>query len=127
MTPATPTDHAGWAALAHTLVIATELIIDGRSRSAAGGERFDVINPADGATVAELACGTAADIELAVASARRAWDDGRWRHMVPRQRMDIFRRWADLVEAHAAELALLETLSMGKPITDALTVDQKPG
>ena len=123
MTPATPTDHAGWAALAHALAIETGLIIDGRSCSATGGERFDVINPADGSTVAEMACGTGVDIKLAVASARSAWDDGRWRHMAPRQRMDIFRRWGDLVEAHTAELALLETLSMGKPITDALTVD----
>ena len=123
MTTVTPTNLAEWDALADSLAIETGLVIDGQCRHAAGGELFSVINPADGTTVAEMACGTAADIDLAVASARRAWDDGRWRHMPPRQRMDIFRRWADLVEAHAAELALLEMLSMGKPINDALTVD----
>ena len=123
MTNAAPTDHAGWSALSGSLRLETGLVIDGQNQSASGGALFPVINPADGATVAELACGTAADIELAVTAARRAWDDGRWRHMAPRARMDIFRRWADLVEAHAAELALLETLSMGKPVSDALSID----
>jgi len=70
-----------------------------------------------------MACGDAHDIDRAVASSKAAWDDGRWRHMTPRARMDIFRRWADLVERDAADLALMETLSMGKPITDALTID----
>jgi len=123
MTTAIPGDHAGWNAMAGSLVIETGLVIGGQSRSAAKGQLFSVINPADGTTVAELACGTAADIDLAVTAARHAWDDGRWRHMAPRARMDVFRRWADLVEAHTAELALLETLSMGKPINDALTID----
>ena len=123
MTTAAPTDLAGWQALAASLKFATELLIDGKSVAARSGERFAVINPADGTTVAELARGGAADIEFAVASAQAAWDDGRWRHMPPRLRMDVFRRWAELVEANSAELALLESLSMGKPINDALTID----
>ena len=123
MTKATPTTLVEWNALARTLMIETRLVIDGQCRSAAAGELFAVINPADGTTVAEMACGTATDIDLAVSAAGKAWDDGRWRHMAPRLRMDVFRRWADLVEANAAELALLETLSMGKPINDALTID----
>ena len=123
MTTAAPIDLAGWQARAGSLKIATDLLIGGRSVAAQSGERFAVINPADGTTVAEVARGGAADIELAVASAQAAWDDGRWRHMAPRLRMDIFRRWADLVEANAAELALLETLSMGKPVNDALMID----
>ena len=56
-------------------------------------------------------------------SARAAWDDGRWRHMAPRARMAVFARFAQLVEDQVEDLALLETLSMGKPITDALTID----
>ena len=118
-----PTDLAGWTAAAAQLRIETGLVIDGQCRPAQGGERLAVINPATGATLAQAACGAAVDIDLAVASARAAWDDGRWRHLPPRQRMDVFRRWADLVETHAPELALLDTLCMGKPITDALTVD----
>ena len=123
MTTAAPTDLAGWQALASSLKFATDLLIDGKTVAARSGERFAVINPADGTTVAELARGGAADIEFAVASAQAAWDDGRWRHMPPRLRMDVFRRWAELVEANSAELALLESLSMGKPINDALTID----
>ncbi len=123
MTIAAPTDLAGWRARAASLTFTTDLLIDGKIVAAQGGERFAVVNPADGTTVAELARGGAADIELAVASAQAAWDDGRWRHMSPRLRMDIFRRWADLVEENSAELALLETLNMGKPVNDALTID----
>ncbi|MBC7491818.1 MAG: aldehyde dehydrogenase family protein, partial [Novosphingobium sp.] len=118
-----PIDLAGWQALAGTFRFETNLLIDGRSTPAQSGESFAVINPANGKLLAEPARGGAADIDRAVASARAAWDDGRWRHMAPRLRMDVFRRWADLVDAHRAELALLETLSMGKPITDALTID----
>ena len=123
MTIEAPTDFAGWQQLASSLKLATDLFIDGKNQPAQAGGRFAVINPADGSVVAQMARGDEADIERAVASAQAAWDDGRWRHMTPRLRMDIFRRWADLVEQNSAELALLETLSMGKPITDALTID----
>jgi acyl-CoA reductase-like NAD-dependent aldehyde dehydrogenase len=122
MTVPTPADHAAWIARAAATKFETGLFIDGRS-AAGAGKPIPAINPATGAQFAEMACGTAADVDTAVASAKRAWDDGRWRHMAPRARMDIFRRWADLIEDHAAELALLETLSMGKPISDALGID----
>lgn len=118
-----PANLAGWQALAVGLKVQTGLVIDGRCGPAEGGRTHPVINPATGAIVAEAACGSAADIDRAVAAARAAWDDGRWRHMYPRERMAVFRSWADLIEENAAELALLETLSMGKPITDALTID----
>lgn len=118
-----PIDTAGWHARAAALHIDAGLFIEGVSCAALDGAVMDAINPATGAKLAEMACGSAADIDRAVASAKQAWDDGRWRNLTPRTRMDIFRRWADLVEAHAEELALLETLSMGKPISDALNID----
>ena len=123
MTGSAPLTFADWQAKAQALHIETGLFIDGNTGPAASGGRLLVINPATGAIVAEMACGTAADIDRAVASAKAAWDDGRWRHMAPRDRMAIFRRFADLLEANADEFALLETLAMGKPITDALTID----
>ena len=116
-------DYADWTARAGALQIATGLFIDGSFVPSADGMKVAVINPATGMLVAEAACGGEADIDRAVANARAAWDDGRWRHMLPRARMAIFSRFADLVEANAAELALLDCLSMGKPITDALTID----
>lgn len=112
-----------WQNRAQALRIETGLFIDGRFANAEARGRFAVINPANGRLVADMACGTAADVARAVASASAAWHDGRWRHMPPRDRMAIFRRFADLVEAHATDFALLETLAMGKPITDALTID----
>ena len=123
MTSPTPSTLAGWQATARALRIETGLFIDGASTPAADGATFAVVNPATGDVVAEVACGGARDVDRAVANAKAAWDDGRWRHMTPRARMAIFRSFADLVEAHAAELALLDCLSMGKPITDALTID----
>jgi len=115
--------RADWQALAAGLRPETGLVIDGICVQSGDGRTLAVINPANGKVVAEAACGGEREIDLAVASAKAAWDDGRWRHMYPRERMAIMRRWADLVEAQAEELALLETLSMGKPITDALTID----
>lgn len=117
------TSLADWRARAKALQVETGLIIDGKAVPALDGATHPVINPATGATIAEAACGSAADIDRAVAAAKAAWEDGRWRHMYPRERMAVMRRWADLVEVQAEELALLETLSMGKPITDALTID----
>ena len=122
MTETTPADHAAWIARAAAMKFETGLFIDGRSTTGSG-KPIPAINPANGESLAELACGTAKDIDNAVASAKQAWNDGRWRHMAPRARMDIFRRWADLIEENAAELVLLETLSMGKPISDALGID----
>ena len=123
MTASTDSRTAVWAARARALTLETRLFIDGAFVSAADSATFAVVNPATGAVVAEVASGGERDIDRAVASAKAAWDDGRWRRMPPRMRMEIFRRFADLVEAHAADLALLDCLSMGKPITDALTVD----
>ena len=123
MTSPTPSTHAGWSAAARARSIPTGLFIDGASVSAADGATLAVINPATGNLVAEVASGGARDIDRAVASARAAWDDGRWRLMSPRDRMTVFSRFADLVAAGAVDLALLDCLSMGKPITDALTID----
>ena len=78
------------------------------------------INPATGALITQMACGGAEDIDRAVASAKRAWDDRRWRDLTPRTRMDIFRRWADLVERDAADLQLPSELADLTPINGAL-------
>ncbi|GAB56017.1 gamma-glutamyl-gamma-aminobutyraldehyde dehydrogenase [Glaciecola punicea ACAM 611] len=115
--------HDDWVNLADNLKIETELFIDGSCVAAASGARFETINPATGKVLASVACGGVEDINLAVAAAKRAWEDGRWKNLPTRERITILLRFADLVETHAAELALLESLDMGKPITDALTID----
>ena len=86
------------------------LFVDGRLVEAASGRTFDTINPATEAVLTSVAEGDAADIDLAVAAARRAFEDGPWPRMAARERGRILQRIADLVLAHAEELALLEVL-----------------
>jgi acyl-CoA reductase-like NAD-dependent aldehyde dehydrogenase len=98
--------------------IETRLFIDGEYRDAVDGGRFDNINPATGQSLAEMARGTEKDIDIAVASALRAYRSGAWSRMAPRERMEVLYRFADLVEDNAESLAVLETLDTGKPIAD---------
>lgn len=112
-----------WAASACRLTIAHELFIDGRYVPAKGGQAFDCLNPATGELLVVVARGQSEDVDTAVASALRAWRDGRWRMLAPRDRARVLLQLANLVEEHSHELALLETLDMGKPISDALNID----
>ncbi len=112
-----------WQARAYTLSLRTQAFIDGRHVDAFDGRTFDCISPIDGRQLAKVArCGSE-DVDRAVAAARRAFDSGRWSDASPVQRKRVLLRFADLMEQHAEELALLETLDMGKPIKDSLYVD----
>ena len=97
--------------------------IDGAFRDVVGGGRYVTENPATGRPIAEVAKGGAADVDVAVSAARRAADDGRWSRMSPGDRKRILVRWADLIEANARELGLIETIDSGKPITDTVGLD----
>ena len=112
-----------WHALAAECRPDGRLLIDGRRCDSAAGETFGCVSPIDGRTIAQVARGQGADIDAAVASARRAFDDGRWAHKPPAVRKKILVRFAEKVLAAKDELALLETLDMGKPIGDSLSVD----
>ncbi|WP_199153789.1 aldehyde dehydrogenase [Chromobacterium sp. ASV23] len=115
--------HADWKQLAAELQIEGRAFIDGAYREAADGKRFDCVNPATGAKLADIShCGEA-EVEAAVKAARRAFDSGAWSGLAPRQRGSILKRFAALIRQHADELALLETLDAGKPIGDTTTVD----
>ncbi len=118
-----PLTHAHWAARAAALQPDGRHFIGGQRLAARSGASFDSINPANGAVLAAVAKGEQADIDLAVSSALAAWTDRRWRALAPRARMDILLRFADKVEEQADELALLDTLDMGKPISDMLNID----
>lgn len=112
-----------WEARASQLTIRAQAFIDGRYRDAASGRTFASHSPVDGRKLADVAeCGQA-DVDLAVASARRAFTAGHWAETRPAQRKKVLFAFADLIETHALELALLETLDMGKPISDSLRVD----
>jgi gamma-glutamyl-gamma-aminobutyraldehyde dehydrogenase len=112
-----------WRAKAAALDIRRQAFIDGKFTDAISGKTFDSVNPADGAVLAPVAECDAADVDLAVAAGRRAFDDGRWSRMAPGDRKAVLLKLADLIRANLEEMALLDCLDMGKPITDAMTVD----
>jgi gamma-glutamyl-gamma-aminobutyraldehyde dehydrogenase len=101
----------------------TQAFIDGRFVDAASGETFTSENPANGQVIAEVASGGPEDIDRAVAAARRSFDDGRWSRLAPADRKTVLLRFADLIEANTDELATLDALEGGKPITDTREVD----
>jgi gamma-glutamyl-gamma-aminobutyraldehyde dehydrogenase len=101
----------------------TDAFIDGRFQPTRSGERFVSENPATGQPLAEIAAGGAEEIDLAVAAARRAFDDGRWSRMAPADRKQVLLRFAQEIEANGEELAMLDSLDGGKPITDCRELD----
>jgi acyl-CoA reductase-like NAD-dependent aldehyde dehydrogenase len=118
-----PTSVTDWHARARSLAIQSQAYIDGRYVPAASGETFDCISPIDGRLLARVAATDVADADRAVAAARRAFDAGVWSRQPPRERKRVLLRFAELILQHRDELALLETLDMGKPIADSLAVD----
>ncbi len=116
-------DPVSWHERARRLEFRTQAFIDGRYVDAASGATFDSINPATGKLLARVAAGDAEDVNRAVAAARSAFRQGSWANLAPAKRKKILLRFADIIREHTEELALLETLDMGKPITDSLKVD----
>jgi 4-(gamma-glutamylamino)butanal dehydrogenase len=105
------------------LTFRTRAFIDGRFVDAADGRTYATENPATGEPLAEIAeCGVE-DVERAVAAARRAADEGPWATMSPGERKQILVRFANLIDEHCEELAITETLDVGKPIADTRSLD----
>lgn len=116
-------DLSYWQARAAALRPKSRAYIGGAWTDAADGATFDTINPATGAVLAKVAACGAADVDRAVEAARQAFEQGVWSGLAPRERKAVLLRLAALIEAHHEELALLETLDMGKPIGDTLAYD----
>lgn len=114
---------ADWHAAADTLTFRGEALIDGRRVPAVSGETFASHSPVDGRFLADIAACGAEDVDRAVAAARRAFTDGRWARRAPAERKAVLVRFAELIRAHRDELALTETLDMGKPISDSTSID----
>jgi gamma-glutamyl-gamma-aminobutyraldehyde dehydrogenase len=98
-------------------------VIDGALVEAASGATFDNVSPRDGKVLNRVSACESVDVDRTVASARAAFEDGRWRDLGPRDKKKILFRLADLMERDAEDLALLESLDVGKPIRDARAVD----
>jgi acyl-CoA reductase-like NAD-dependent aldehyde dehydrogenase len=100
-----------------------KLLIGGEWRNAVSGETFSTINPSNGQTLTQVAKGDAADVDLAVRAARRALEEGPWAKMSAAERGRLVWKLGDLVAARLDEVAELETMDVGKPITESKKIE----
>ncbi|MCR5882061.1 aldehyde dehydrogenase [Rhizobacter sp. J219] len=115
--------HPDWHARAAAISYDGRGFIGGQRVPSVDGETFGCVSPIDGRTLTQVARGRQRDVDAAVASARQAFADGRWSKQAPAARKQVLVRFAEKIHAAREELALLETLDMGKPIQYSLSVD----
>ncbi|GHE22473.1 aldehyde dehydrogenase [Halomonas urumqiensis] len=115
-----PRTKADWQALASSLSIESRAFIANEFVDAASGETFASLNPATGDTLAEVASCDAVDGERAVGHAREAFNQGEWSRLAPGKRKRTLLALAELMEANKYQLALIDTLDMGKPVGSSL-------
>jgi len=115
--------RSDWEQHFQSLSLEGRAFIDGQYCAAASGATFECLSPVDGRFLANVACTDQADADRAVAVARQAFNSGVWSGKAPAERKRILTRFAELILEHQEELALLETLDMGKPIGDSMAID----
>ncbi|MEM6462635.1 MAG: aldehyde dehydrogenase [Pseudomonadota bacterium] len=98
-------------------------LIGGAQVRARSGQTMDAVSPIDGSVLTTVARGSPEDMDAAIASARSAFEDGHWKTMPPAQRKRIMHRWADLIETHAPELAVLGVRDNGTEIAMAFNAE----
>jgi len=123
LTAPTAYDRSTWERLATSVQAEGRAFIDGRQVAARDGRTFDDFSPIDGRLICKVARGDAADIDAAVSAARSSFEAGTWRRADPRHRKAVLLRFAELIRADTERLAILETLDVGKPIDNSVTVD----
>ena len=112
-----------YTAIATKMKFPNKILIGGEKKSAKSGQTFPTVNPANGQVLAEIpACGVE-DVDLAVASAKETFEIGSWSALHPSERKAILCKLADLIDANTTELAVMESLDAGKPITDCVEID----
>lgn len=114
---------ADWQRKAAELSYPYQAVIDGKLRAARSGQTFAAINPATGQLLANVAACGEEDVDAAVQNARQVFEAGTWAGRSPTERKQVLLRLADLILAHREELALLDSLNMGKPVMDAYNID----
>jgi gamma-glutamyl-gamma-aminobutyraldehyde dehydrogenase len=112
-----------YAAIAKEIKLPSQAFIDGAFVPSVSGRTFQTTNPATGNVLAEITACDARDVDIAVAKAKAAFEDGRWHRQSPSARKTTLLRFADLLEAHADELAVMESLDSGKPIRECRLTD----
>lgn len=101
----------------------SQMYLDGKWVDSVSGETWKVVNPATGEPLADVALANAEDVHLAVTAARRAFDEGEWPRMDPLLRGRLLFRLAERIRASMHDLAMTDTLNIGKPIRDTLGFD----
>jgi 4-(gamma-glutamylamino)butanal dehydrogenase len=101
----------------------TQAFVGGQFVAAQSGKTYESVNPANGKILARVSECDAGDVDRAVQVARKTADSGAWSRMSPAGRKKILLKFADLIDAHAAELAVTESLDVGKPIADCVNID----
>ena len=114
-----PDSFSEWQRISQQLSFPDSSFIHGRSHQAVSGATLAVVSPRDGQVLTQLSACDEQDADIAVQSSRDAFEQGVWSRIAAKQRKHIMLAWADLVEQHATELALLETLDMGMTISDS--------
>ncbi len=104
-------------------VTAPRMIIGGACVAASTGQTLDVVSPIDGQTIADLPNASEEDVHAAVAASRSAFDNGVWARMAPAARKRVLLTWADLIEKHALELAVLGVRDNGTELSMALKAE----
>ena len=117
------TSLAHFEKIAGVIELPDRAVIDGRLQPSVTGRTFENVTPRNGTMINRVAACDAADVDAAVNAARRAFGDGTWRNLHYREKKRILFALADLMERDAEILAVLESLDVGKPINDALTID----
>jgi gamma-glutamyl-gamma-aminobutyraldehyde dehydrogenase len=115
-----------WTQLAAEIKPRTEIFINGDFRAATSGATFDSVNPATGDLIAPVSSADSADVDAAVASARAAFEAGSWSRASAGHRKKVLQRLAELITEHSRELALLDSIDMGKLVEEAHNVDVPP-
>jgi gamma-glutamyl-gamma-aminobutyraldehyde dehydrogenase len=114
---------AQWQRQAVALKFPDQAVINGQHCAAQSGQTFAAINPATGQVLANVAACGEADVDAAVRNARQVFEAGTWAQRPPAERKQVLLRLADLLMEHREELALLDSLNMGKPVMDAYNID----
>ncbi|MGU9853296.1 aldehyde dehydrogenase [Pseudomonas koreensis] len=114
---------AEWQRQAVALKFPDQAVINGQHCVAQSGQTFAAINPATGRLLANVAACGEADVDAAVCNARQVFEAGTWAQRPPAERKQVLLRLADLLMEHREELALLDSLNMGKPVMDAYNID----
>lgn len=112
-----------YTSIADQLKLPTGIFVDGVFKPALSGKTFETKNPFNGKVIAQLPACDTADVDVAVASARAAFESGVWSDLHPSERKVVLSRLADLIMENVEELGVMEALDAGKPVSDCIDID----